>query len=98
MIGKNTGLPILSGEYNRGFTASILKLIAEYDWICKDLKNHKKRMTEKLTKQWLNCCLINREKLREIEDTTDKYRGFIRWNATKGDFEWYEPNRGLHDQ
>lgn len=77
MIGKNTGFLVLSGEYNRGFTAAILKILSDYEDICESMKFYKKRMTEKLTKQWLKCCLENRERLRETNDA-DRYRGFIR--------------------
>lgn len=94
MIGKNTGLPVLSGEYNRGYTAAIQKLISDYDSICIDMKMRKKRMTEKLTKQWLQCCLENRERLRETNDA-DIYRGFIRWNVQKESFEYYDPRHRM---
>ena len=90
MIGKNTGLPILSGEYNRGFTAALLKILSDYEDICESMKFYKKRMTEKLTKQWLKCCLENREKLRDINNV-GRYQGFIRWNKQTEKFEWFDP-------
>ena len=46
-----------------------------------------KALTAKMGEKLLNCCLKNREKLRE------NINGFIRWNKQKEDFEFYEPNR-----
>ena len=92
LVGKNTGLPVLSGEYNRGFTKAITMLINEYDGICNAVKHHNKRMTEKMTKQWLECVFENRENLREAY-FNDRYHGFIRWNSKTQKFEWYQPRR-----
>lgn len=47
-----------------------------FEYVGNDLKSHKKRLNDKLTKELLKCVLDNRENIRE--DTN----GFIRWNCT----------------
>ena len=74
----------LSGEYNRGYTKGIQDIIEVFDYIQGDLKHHKKRLTEKLAKDLLKCCLENRERLRE------SVNGFIRYNGKTEQFEFYE--------
>ena len=77
----------LSGDYNRGYTKAIMDLIEIFDNIQLDLAYNKKRLTAKLIKSLLNCCLNNRENIRE------SVNGFIRWNNKLNDFEFYEPGR-----
>ena len=75
----------LSGDYNRGYTKAIMDIQEVFNYIQEDLKWHKKKLTPKLTSQLLNCCLHNRERLRE------SVNGFIRYNPRTMDFEFYEP-------
>lgn len=74
----------LSGDYNRGYTKAIQDIAKVVKYIQEDLTFHKKRLTPKLTEELLDCCLHNRERLRE------SVNGFIRYNS-KGYFEFYEP-------
>ena len=79
----------LSGEYNRGYTKGIQDIIEVFDYIQGDLKHHKKRLTEKLAKDLLKCCLENRERLRE------SVNGFIRYNGKTAQFEFFEPGEWM---
>lgn len=75
----------LSGNYIRGFTEGIKTVEEQFDIICDDLRRHNKIMTSKKMKEFLRCCLINRELLREFDDS------FIRWNCITNKFEiWRE--------
>lgn len=81
-----SGLPRLSGEYNRGYTRAIQDLIEIFNYTQSDLKCHHKSLTKKTAIQLLNCCLQNRGNIRDnIGD------GFIRYNGQKEDFEYYIP-------
>lgn len=75
----------LSGDYNRGYTRGIMDVKEVFEYIQYDLKHHNKRLTLNLMKQLLECCLENRENLRESQ------RGFIRYNGKTDSFEFYEP-------
>lgn len=75
----------LSGDYNRGYTKAIMDIKEVFNYIQPDLLWHKKRLTPKLAVELINCCLDNRERLRE------SVRGFIRWNSRTQEFEFYEP-------
>ena len=75
----------LSGDYNRGYTRAIMDIKEVFHYIQNDLKHHKKRLTPKLADELINCCLSNRERLRE------SVNGFIRWNRVTEQFEFYEP-------
>ena len=77
----------LSGDYNRGYTKAITDIQEVFRYIESDLNHHHKKITGKVAKELLQCCLENREKLRENFD------GFIRWNCKKECFEFYEPNK-----
>ena len=81
----------LSGDYNRGYTRAILDLIQVFDYVNDDLNYHGRRLNYRLTKQLLQCCLTNREMLRENVYRTDREAPFIRWNQQKNDFEVYYP-------
>ena len=75
----------LSPEYVRGYTKAILMMREQFDIMCKDLKSHHKRPTEKMTKEWMGICLKERGILRDFDDS------FIRWNTKKEKFEiWRE--------
>lgn len=76
----------LSGEYNRGFTKGLLTIQEVIKYIQLDLAHHKKRLTPKLMDDLVQCCIENRERLRE------SINGFIRYNGTTKSFEFYEPN------
>lgn len=75
----------LSGEYNRGFTVGIQAVINVFEYTKSDLNFHGKKMTAKLANELLDCCLKNRERLRE------SVNGFIRWNTKLNGFEFFEP-------
>ena len=74
----------LSGEYNRGYTKAIQDIQEVFKYIQSDLKHHHKTLTAKMSERLLDCCLKNRERLRE------SINGFIRFNSQKQDFEFYE--------
>lgn len=80
--GKS-GLPRLSGDYNKGYTRAIQDIQEVFEYIQSDLKYHHKGFTGKLAVKLLQCCLENRGKLR------DKWAGFIRFNGQKNEFEWF---------
>ena len=82
-----SGFKRLSGDYNRGYTKAIQDIIEVFDYIQLDLKHHKKRITHKIVMDILRCCLENRERLRE------SINGFVRYNRSLEDFEFYEPDR-----
>ena len=73
----------LSGEYNRGYSRAIQDIIEIFEYIQSDLSFHKKRINAKLALRLLKVILTEREKIR------DNWRGFIRWNTQKQDFEFY---------
>lgn len=78
-----TGLPKLSGDFNKGYTKAIQDVIEIFEYIQPDLKHHHKNLNGKLSLMLLKCCLEHREKLR------DKWNGFIRFNHQKQNFEWF---------
>ena len=74
-----------NGDYIRGYTKAIQMIQEQFDGISKDLKHHRKRPTEKLIKEFLDCCLKERAILRDWNDS------FVRWNKKKEEFEiWRE--------
>lgn len=73
----------LSREYNSGYRKAIMDVIEVFSYIEPDLKHHRKGMTFKTAQKLLKCILENREKIR------DDWRGFIRFNGKKNDFEWF---------
>lgn len=81
----------LSGDYNRGYSRAILDLIQVFDYVNDDLNYHGRRLNYRLAKSLLQCCLENREVLREDGYRTDREAPFIRWNKQKNDFELYYP-------
>ena len=67
-----TGLPKLSGDFNKGYTKAIQDIIEVFDYMNNDLKAHNIRMNYAWAEKILKCCLENRMKLR------DGWNGFIR--------------------
>lgn len=87
MNNTKSGFPRLSGDYNKGYTKAIQDIINVFDYVNWDLTSCRQRMNYKWAKMILECCLENREKLREYWD------GFIRvGNSESGHrdiIEWY---------
>lgn len=85
------GIPVLSGDFNRGYTKAIMDVMEVFSYIQPDLKHHHKNLTAKTTSELLESILQNREHLREQHLSGGE--GFIRYNGEK--FEWFE--RGQND-
>lgn len=83
LTNTTSGLERLSADYIYGYRKAIQDMQKIFLSIEDDLKFHKKRLNWKLIKELLDCCLANREKLRENRN------GFIRWNCVKNEFEWF---------
>lgn len=83
-----SGLPRLSGEYNRGYTKAIQDIVEVFDYVNNDLKCHNIRMNYNWADKILKCCLKNREKLR------DDWNGFIRTEKSESGkrdiVRWYD--------
>ena len=67
-----SGLPRLSGDFNKGYMKAIKDIMDAFVYINEDSQHHKMRMNYKWAEKILKCCLENREKLR------DDWNGFIR--------------------
>ena len=78
-----SGLERVSGDYVRGYTKAIQDIQKTLLSVEDDFCFHKKRLNTKLFKELLDCCLKNREKLREDRN------GFIRHNWITNKFEWF---------
>lgn len=84
VLGEGNQLPSrLSGEYTHGYRKAIMDVMEVFSYIEPDLRHHHKGMTFKTAQKLLECILDNREKLR------DNWRGFIRFNCVKNEFEWF---------
>ena len=81
----------LSGEYNRGYTRAIMDLQSIFKYVETELAMRHKKLSSKLANELLECCLINREALRESEMGCGE--GFIRWNVQKNGFEFFDPKK-----
>lgn len=83
-----SGLPRLSGDFNKGYTKAIQDMIEVFKDVNGDLTMHHSRMNYKWAEKILKCCLENREKLR------DDWNGFIRTEKSdsgKRDIvKWYQ--------
>lgn len=83
-----SGLPRLSGDFNKGYTKAIQDMIEVFKDVNWDLTMHHSRMNYKWVEKILKCCLENREKLR------DDWNGFIRTEKSdsgKRDIvKWYQ--------
>lgn len=86
IIGKNTRLQVLSGEYNQGYTKAILDIRNIFEYVEKDLQYHHKKFNYKLMRELLKCIFENRDKLRDYNNL----EGFIRWNCKTEKFEYFE--------
>lgn len=83
-----SGLPRLSGDFNRGYTRAIQDIMEVFDYIQPDLKHHHKSLTAKTSKALLECCLQNRANIRDKIGS-----GFIRYNHLIPGFEYFIPER-----
>lgn len=80
--GAITGLPLLSGDFNRGYTKAIMDIAEVFSYIQSDLRHHHKNLTVKSATELLECILQHREQLREqhlsggkgLSGTTEKSR------------------------
>ena len=81
----------LSGDYIRGYTKALLDFREIIRYVNCDLSYHKKRWNYTLFNKLLDCCIENRENLRETQSGLSD--GFIRWNQNKNDFEYFERNK-----
>lgn len=79
-----SGFDKLSRDFNRGYTRAIQDIQEVFTYIQPDLKYHHKNLNGKLSLSLLQCCLKNRERIRE------KRTGFIRYNGQKKEFEWFD--------
>ena len=83
-----SGLPRLSGEYNKGYTKAIQDIIEVFNYVNMDLKHNHIRMNSSWAEQILKCCLENRMKLR------DGQNGFIRTEKSESGkrdiVKWYD--------
>lgn len=86
--GAITGLPLLSGDFNRGYTKAIMDIAGVFSYIQSDLRHHHKNLTVKSATELLECILQHREQLREQHLSGGK--GFIRYNGKEQKFEWFE--------
>lgn len=84
-----SGLPRLSGDYNRGYTQAIQDIQEIFRYIVPDLKHHHKSLNAKLSSELLQCILENRDKLRDQKFLLVKNQGFIRWNGSLNQFEYF---------
>lgn len=91
-INTISGLPRLSGEFNRGYTRAIQDVIEIFNYIQPDLKHHHKNLNGKLSIELLNCILENRGQLRDSVFDLPNKRGFIRYNGQLNKFEYYQPD------
>lgn len=73
----------LSGDYNRGYTKAIMDVTEVFEYVARDLSDHKMQFTNKLALKLFQVILENREAIREQRD------GFIRWNTRKKDLEYF---------
>ena len=72
MNNTKSGWDRLSADYNKGYTKAIQDIIDVFSYVNEDLTHNKMRMNYKWAVKILQCCLENREKLR------DNWDGFIR--------------------
>ena len=75
----------LSSDYNQGYTKAMQDMQEIFSYIQEDLKTHHKNLSPNMCKKLISCCLTNRERIRESQ------RGFIRYNSSMDDFEFFEP-------
>ena len=85
--GTLSGLPRLSGEFNRGYSKAIMDMQKEMKDIQRDLRDHKRNLNYKLCMDALQLFLENRENFRE------GMNGFIRYNTKAKELEFFTPER-----
>lgn len=83
-LNKN-GVERLSGDYIRGYTKAIMDLKDVFNYVHYDLRHHRKQWTKNIINKLFNCCIDERENIRENKE------GFIRYNNQICDFEFYNP-------
>lgn len=83
-----SGLPKLSGDFNKGYTKAIQDMIEVFNYVNRDLQFNNMRMNYKWAEKILKCCLENREKLR------DDWNGFVRTEKSESGkrdiVKWYD--------
>ena len=67
-----SGFPRLSGYYNEGYRKAIQDIIEVFQYMNHEMNGRHMRMNYVWAMKILNCCLENREKLR------DDWNGFMR--------------------
>lgn len=72
----------LSGEYN--YTKALIDIQNIFNYVHSDLRYHRKKWSKNTIDKLLNCCIKEKENIREDKD------GFIKYNEQKRDFEFYK--------
>lgn len=67
-----------------GYRKAIQDTIDIFEYVQPDLKQHHKRLNDKLAMQLLRVILENRAWIR------DGFNGFVRFNGRKNEFEWFD--------
>lgn len=82
----------LNGAYIRGYTKAIQDIIVVFENLNYDLMSHNMRMNYQWVQKTLQCCLENREKLREdrngfihTEKSENGKRDIVKWYSPMGD-------------
>lgn len=84
----------LSGDFIRGYTKAIHDIQAIFEYVQLDMRWHNKNLNYKYAVKLLKCILDSRMYLREQDNKVyDKMAGFIRYNQSKDDFEYYDPKK-----
>lgn len=83
-LGRNTGLPVLSGDYIRGYTKALMDVQEMFRYLQQDAAFRGKQMNWKKIDQLMKCVIANRDAMRENS------KGFFRWNKLHEKFEWFE--------
>lgn len=84
----------LSGDFIRGYTKAIQDIQAIFEYVQLDMRWHNKNLNYKYAVKLLKCILDSRMYLREQDNKVyDKMAGFIRYNQSKDDFEYYDPKK-----
>lgn len=82
----------LNGDFIRGYTKAIQDIQAIFEYVQLDMRWHNKNLNYKYAVKLLKCILDSRMYLREQDNKVyDKIAGFIRYNQSKDDFEYYDP-------
>lgn len=84
MIEHNTGYAWLSGDFIRGYTKAIQDIKEVFAYVNADIAPRKVRWKYDLIVKLLDLFLEHRVNFRENRD------GFIRWNTTLKNLEYFE--------